>query len=310
MFVTKLGHYPIVLGIPWMELHDVAIRFSSRTLTFGSQYCIANCNRVPTVAHAISSEPPEPALCSLESKVAPGEPEVIAGAGDIGAQLFTSPQMNNTTQADKTEPRFDARNGLGLDAGNGLGLDARNRIGLEAPGSRFGTKLIQIAALGGRSFRRIAHKEQLTVFSLSLYEIKRALEPKKEVKQLDLVDYVPKEYNDFLPLFSEAVAKALPPHRPYDHKISHREGFTPPFRPLYSLSKTELQALKEWLEENLSKGFIRTSSSPSASPILFANKGDGLLLLGVDYRGLNEGTIKNWYPLPLLQEMLMRLSKA
>ena len=36
MFVTKLGHYPIVLGIPWMELHDVAIRFSSRTLTFGS----------------------------------------------------------------------------------------------------------------------------------------------------------------------------------------------------------------------------------------------------------------------------------
>jgi len=36
MFVTKLGHYPVVLGIPWMELHDVAIRFSSRTLTFGS----------------------------------------------------------------------------------------------------------------------------------------------------------------------------------------------------------------------------------------------------------------------------------
>jgi len=42
MFVTKLGHYPIVLGMPWMELHDVAIRFSSRTLTFGSQYCIAH----------------------------------------------------------------------------------------------------------------------------------------------------------------------------------------------------------------------------------------------------------------------------
>jgi len=124
MFVTKLGHYPIVLGIPWMELHNMAIRFSSRTLTFGSQYCIANCNPIPTVAHAISSKPPEPALCSLVSKVAPGEPAVSAGASDIGAQLFTSPQVNNTAQADRTEPSLDTHNGLGLDARNGLGLEA------------------------------------------------------------------------------------------------------------------------------------------------------------------------------------------
>jgi len=164
--------------------------------------------------------------------------------------------------------------------------------------------------LGGRSFRRIAHKEQLTVFSLSLYKINRALKPKKEVKQHDLADYVPKEYHEFLPLFSEAVAKALPPHQPCDHKIPLREGFTSPFGPLYSLSITELQALKEWLEENLSKGFIRASSSLATSLILFAKKGDGSLRLCVVYHGLNEGTIKNRYPLQLLQETLMPLSKA
>jgi len=101
MFVTKLGHYPIVLGIPWMELHDVAIRFSSRTLTFGSQYCTAHCNPIPTVAHAITSEPPEPTLCSLVSKVAPCGRAVSAGAGEIGAQLFTSPQMSDPTKADQ-----------------------------------------------------------------------------------------------------------------------------------------------------------------------------------------------------------------
>jgi hypothetical protein len=56
--------------------------------------------------------------------------------------------------------------------------------------------------------------------------------------------------------------------------------------------------------------FIRASSSPSGAPILFVKKGDGSLRLCVDYRGLNEGTIKNRYPLPLLQETLMRLSKA
>jgi len=76
------------------------------------------------------------------------------------------------------------------------------------------------------------------------------------------------------------------------------------------MTRTELQTLKEWLEENLSKGFIRASSSPAASPILFVKKTDGSLRLCVDYRGLNEGTIKNRYLLPLLQETLMRLSKA
>jgi len=73
--------------------------------------------------------------------------------------------------------------------------------------------------LGECSFHQIAYKKQLTVFSLALYKINWALEPKKEVKQLDLADYVPKEYHEFLPLFSEAVAKTLLPNQPYDHKI-------------------------------------------------------------------------------------------
>jgi hypothetical protein len=42
-FVTKLGHYPIVLGIPWMQYHDVAIRFSSNTVTFDSPRCKKEC---------------------------------------------------------------------------------------------------------------------------------------------------------------------------------------------------------------------------------------------------------------------------
>jgi hypothetical protein len=121
---------------------------------------------------------------------------------------------------------------------------------------------------------------------------------------------VPEEFHDFLPLFEEAVANQLPPHRKSDHTIPLKEGFQPPFGPLYSLSRFELEALKKWLEENLKKGFIRASSSPSGAPILFVKKGDGSLRLCVDYRGLNEGTIKNRYPLPLLQETLMRLSKA
>ena len=102
---------------------------------------------------------------------------------------------------------------------------------------------------------------------------------------------VPAEYHEFLPLFKKAIADVLPPHRPYDHKITLKEGFSPPFGPLYSLSRPEVQALREWLDENLSKGFIRASSSPAGAPILFIKKSDGSLRLCVDYRGLNEGTV-------------------
>jgi hypothetical protein len=43
MFITKLGCYPIMLGIPWLKQHDVVIRFASNLVTFGSQHCLAHC---------------------------------------------------------------------------------------------------------------------------------------------------------------------------------------------------------------------------------------------------------------------------
>jgi hypothetical protein len=118
------------------------------------------------------------------------------------------------------------------------------------------------------------------------------------------------KYYQFLYLFSEVEANKLPPYRAYDHRIPLQPNFTPPFGPIYPLSKTELEVLWKWLDENLAKGFIQASSSPAGAPILFMKKGDSSLRLCVDYRGLNKGTIRNWYPLPLLYETLLRLQKA
>jgi hypothetical protein len=44
MFITKLGHYPIMLGIPWLKQHDIAIYFASNLVISGSQYCLGHCN--------------------------------------------------------------------------------------------------------------------------------------------------------------------------------------------------------------------------------------------------------------------------
>jgi hypothetical protein len=133
---------------------------------------------------------------------------------------------------------------------------------------------------------------------------------KEDDKKPDIHTIVPPEYHDYLKIFEKANANKLPPHRPSDHTIPLMDGFQPPFHPLHSLSHAELEELRRWLDENVSKGFIRTSSSPAAAAFLFIKKGDCLLRLVIDYSGINEGTIKNRYPLPLLQDTLINLSKA
>ncbi|CAD0040808.1 unnamed protein product [Aureobasidium pullulans] len=74
--------------------------------------------------------------------------------------------------------------------------------------------------------------------------------------------------------------------------------------------RKELKTLREYLDENLARGFIRKSESPAGYPILFAPKKDGSLRLCVDYRKINDITIKNRYPLPNIEELQDRLSKA
>ena len=88
------------------------------------------------------------------------------------------------------------------------------------------------------------------------------------------------------------------------------DGKQPPFGPLYGKSHKELKVLWEYLQDQLPRIFIRYSSTSAGEPVLFVKKSDGRLRLFVDYRGLNEITIKNRYPLPLLQETLSRLSQA
>jgi hypothetical protein len=172
----------------------------------------------------------------------------------------------------------------------------------------------KICAISATSFCQIVnnvnnHYGKVEQFTLSLYEINMAL-AKEDDKKPNIHTIVPPEYHDYLKIFEKANANKLPPHYPSDHTILLTDGFKPPFGPLYSLCHPELEELKRWLDENLSKGFICTSSSPAATPILFVKKGDSSLRLVIDYRGINKGTIKNRYLLPLLQDTLMNLLKA
>jgi len=118
---------------------------------------------------------------------------------------------------------------------------------------------------------------------------------------------LPDKYKEYKDVFSKEEADKLPPYRNYDHKINLLPNTNPPFGPIYSLSEPELKALHKYLDENLAKDFIQPSISPAGAPILFVKKKDGTLRLVVNYRGLNNVTIKNRYPLPLIGELIDRL---
>jgi uncharacterized membrane protein len=172
-------------------------------------------------------------------------------------------------------------------------------------------KLLKISAT---LFRRIVNNAnnshgKVEQFALSLYNISMAL-AKDNNNNPDIRMIILPKYHDYVKTFEKASTNKLLLHHPSDHTILLAEGFIPPFGSLYSLSHPELEELKCWLDKNLSKGFIRTSSSPTTAPILFVKKGDSWLRLVIHYRGINEETIKNRYPLPLLPYTLMNLSKA
>ena len=115
---------------------------------------------------------------------------------------------------------------------------------------------------------------------------------------------LPSEYEEFEELFKEKPAEsALPKHHPWDHEILLEEGKQPTYGPLYSMSEKELLAIREYLQKHLEKGHIRPSTSPAGYPVLFVPKKDGGLRFCVDYRQLNNITIKNRYALPLISEL-------
>ncbi|KAL0186621.1 hypothetical protein M9458_018291, partial [Cirrhinus mrigala] len=124
------------------------------------------------------------------------------------------------------------------------------------------------------------------------------------------LEAIPVQYRDLAEVFSKRSAARLPPHRPYDLAIDLVPGAVPPRGHLYSLSAQEQLAMEEYVVEGLRSGTIRPSSSPAAAGFFFVKKKDGGLRPCVDYRGLNQITVKNRHPLPLTNTALDALSGA
>ena len=123
----------------------------------------------------------------------------------------------------------------------------------------------------------------------------------------DKLNLVPQEFHAYKQVFSETASHRLPAHKPWDHAINLKPHAQMKTQPVYKLTPAEEDATREYIKEHLDKGYIRPSNSPFACPLFFvAKKGNGLRPVQ-NYQALNDLTIKDATPLPLIPELIDKL---
>ncbi|ESK83579.1 reverse transcriptase-rnase h-integrase [Moniliophthora roreri MCA 2997] len=132
-----------------------------------------------------------------------------------------------------------------------------------------------------------------------------------EQKEQSFEELVPKYPHKFRAQFEDREAEHFPISRHYNHAIDLKPDFVAKDCKLYSLTVLEQCELDKFLEENLWKGYIQKSKSPNASSFFFVGKKEkGKLQPTQDYWRLNDGTIKNAYPLLLISDLIDKLCGA
>ena len=124
------------------------------------------------------------------------------------------------------------------------------------------------------------------------------------------VEHIPSHFWRYAKVFSEEASHCLPVHKPWDHAIDLKPGASMKNCSIYHLTPKEADALKEYISEHLKWGYIHPSKSPMASPFFFVDKKDRKLYPVQDYHALNDVTVKNQAPLPLIPELIDKLHNA
>nr|ABA94359.1 retrotransposon protein, putative, Ty3-gypsy subclass [Oryza sativa Japonica Group] len=141
----------------------------------------------------------------------------------------------------------------------------------------------------------------VTVHALSSASLRSRLN-QITLEEIPIVREYPDVFPDDLP--------GMPPKRDIEFRIDLAPGTTPIHKRPYRMAANELAEVKRQVDDLLQKGYIRPSSSPWGAPVIFVEKKDHTQRMCVDYRALNDVTIKNKYPLPRIDDLFDQLKGA
>jgi hypothetical protein len=284
--VTKsCGRHELILGYGWRATHQPTISHRTGLVQFNDTHCQGLCN--PT-------HKPAPEVYCKGFKPPPDDPKPAKDKQKEGV-------------ADPTPPRTGP-NGLpcladleGINKEHGIDIRLVTRKAITSysclkKSTTFlvvGTKAFEIE----HEFHKVAMDEDYEKFMRG---------PDKS----DPASLIPKEYQEAIDSFSREKADILADHGPFDHEIKLKPGAKLPNAKLRTLDPKQLDAIFAHLQELQAKGFIEPSNSPVKSALLIVQKPGGGIRVCVDYRELNEATIKDCYPIPFFRKTMAKLSKA
>ena len=317
LLIASLGKHDVIVGKPWMnqqgavlDMRDDSVRFPPRDFTIPSQTDIITATRqLPARLLPASDEKEEkPILQWQQDDGTPSPPYHILKRPqdpDSGPPAPPTAALPGSFRAPKKSPKPKSKS-----TGRARWLPDEEPLD---------PNVDDISTVNAAAFDLLTKRKGSKVFALSMLEIDSYLgtgeplecneiETPKEWTPEDIKRKLPPEYHDFLDIFEKQRADGLPPHREYDHRIELTGKVSDlPKNKLYPMSNHKLQKVKEYLDENLAKGYITPTKAAYASPILFVQKKDGSLRFCVDYRKLNQITKRNRYPLPLIEETMAKV---
>ena len=134
--------------------------------------------------------------------------------------------------------------------------------------------------------------------------IEKKFNNKVELDREKVRKMVLQRFHKQLKVFEKAESERIPVRKPQDYAINLREDFMPRKEKTYLMSRKEKKKVREFVEEQLRKGYIRPSKSSQTSPVFFVGKKDRKKKMVQDYRYLNKETVKNNYPLSLISDLI------
>ena len=132
-------------------------------------------------------------------------------------------------------------------------------------------------------------------------------EEEAERSEVEEKKLVPEQFHKWIKVFGKKQLERMPTRKVWDHAIDVKEGFVLRKGKVYPLSREEREEVRKFIEEQLKKEYIQPSKSPQTALVFFVGKKDGKRRMVQDYQYLNEWTIKNNYPLPLISDMLKNI---
>ena len=118
---------------------------------------------------------------------------------------------------------------------------------------------------------------------------------------------VPEKFHKQIKVFGKKQSERMPTRKMWDYAIEVKEGFILRKGKVYPLSREEREEVREFVKEQLRKGYIQLSKSPQMAPVFFIGKKDEKKRMMQDYKYLNEWMVKNNYPLPLILDVLEKI---